>query len=162
MRCHNLSLYLRTSRGWLCYTLIEPYYPSLSSLVPIPTVHVLFVMQPRPIPTLICFSCSIARCLGAKRVSKASYEWLSKHEVISHVLSDKDALSACVQIADDHRILVPPSCGVTLAAIYGDTIPELQTKGRLPSKLENIVVIVCGGSGVNLDTIQQWKTQINH
>lgn len=104
---------------------------------------------------------SVARCLGAKRVSKKSYEWLSEHAVISHVVSDSDAVSACIKIADDHRILVPPSCGASLAAIYGDSLKTLQGQQVLPQQLHNIVIIVCGGSGVNLDTIQQWRTQYN-
>ena len=110
---------------------------------------------------LTVFFLSIARCLGAKRVCKASYEWLSQHPVISHVLSDTEAVTACVRIADDHRILVPPSCGASLAAVYGNSLTELQSEGTLPSQLHNIVVIVCGGNGVNLDTILQWRKQYN-
>lgn len=105
--------------------------------------------------------CSVARCLGAKRVCKASYEWLSRHPVISHVVSDQEAVSACVRIADDHKILVPPSCGASLAAVYGGSIKELQQKGTLPQKMKDVVIIVCGGNGVNLDAIQQWRTQYN-
>ena len=107
------------------------------------------------------FVCSVARCLGAKRVCKTSYEWLSRHAVISHVVSDTDAVTACVRIADDHRILVPPSCGASLAAVYGDTLKQLQAEELLPAQLNNIVVIVCGGNGVNLDTILQWRKQYN-
>lgn len=92
---------------------------------------------------------------------KASYEWLSRHPIISHVISDRDAVSACVKIADDHRILVPPACGASLAAVYADSIKELQQKGSLPSELKNIVIIVCGGNGVNLDAIQKWRTEYN-
>lgn len=94
-------------------------------------------------------------------MSNNSYKWLSRHEIISHVVSDGDAVTACVKIADDHRILVPPSCGASLATLYGDSIKELQGKGALSPLLKNIVIIVCGGSGVNLETIQQWKTQYN-
>ena len=73
------------------------------------------------------------------------------------IISDRDAISACVNLADDHRMLVPPACGAALAALYGDTIPKLQKAGKLPEKLTNIVAILCGGSGVNLETIDQWK-----
>lgn len=112
----------------------------------------------------LCYGCvciSVARCLGAKRVCKASYEWLSRHAVISHVVTDTEAVSACVKIADDHRILVPPSCGASLAAVYGETLEQLQAEGTLPPQLQNIVIIVCGGNGVNLDTIMQWRKQYN-
>lgn len=119
-----------------------------------------------PTPSIDCLMyivgvvvCSVARCLGAKRVSKRSFEWLSRHPIISHVVPDSAAVSACVKIADDHRILVPPACGASLAAVYGDSISTLQESGALSQQLHNIVIIVCGGSGVNLDTIQQWRTK---
>lgn len=102
---------------------------------------------------------SVAKCLGAKRVSKRSYKWLSEHKIISRVVSDRQALSACVKIADDHRILVPPACGAGLAAVYEDVIGEAQKSGDLPQRLENMVVIVCGGNGVNLDSIHKWRQE---
>ena len=110
--------------------------------------------------TVMIFDHSVARCLGAKRVCKSAYEWLSKHNIISRVVSDRAALSACVAVADDHRILVPPSCGASLAALYGDTVKTLQREGTLPSDLKNVVVIVCGGSGVTLETVIQWKNML--
>ncbi len=102
---------------------------------------------------------SVAKCLGAKRVSKRSFEWLSQHKIVSRVVTDKQALSACVRIADDHRILVPPACGAAMAAVYGDVITEAQKSGVLPTRLENIVAIVCGGNGVNLDSIYKWREE---
>lgn len=102
---------------------------------------------------------SVARCLGAKRVSKRSFEWLSQHNIVTAIVSDRDAISACVNLADDHRLLVAPACGAAMAGIYGDTIPKLQKAGKLPENLRNIVVIVCGGNGINLDTIQKWKKE---
>ena len=100
---------------------------------------------------------SIARCLGAKRVCKRSFEWLSQHEVISYVLTDRDAVAACVGLADDHRILVPPACGAALGLLYGQGLSQLQATGKLPGKMSNVLAIVCGGSGVNLDTVQRWR-----
>ena len=63
--------------------------------------------------------------------------------------------------ADDHKMLVEPACGATLAAVYGSTLQTLQDKGLLPPKMENIVAIVCGGSGVNLDMLAQWKKKFD-
>ena len=42
---------------------------------------------------------SIAICLGIKKVCKKSFEWLSKHQVLSEVVTDKEAVSACLQMA---------------------------------------------------------------
>ena len=45
---------------------------------------------------------------------------------------------------DDHRTLVEPSCGASLAVAYN-------LKEKVPEKVyKNVVVIVCGGSGINL------------
>ena len=64
-----------------------------------------------------------------------------------------------MKIADDHRILVPPACGAGLAAVYEGVVDEAVKSGDLPEKLKNIVVIVCGGSGVNLDSIHKWREE---
>ena len=92
-------------------------------------------------------------------MSKRSFQWLSDHKVLSRVVTDQQALSACVKIADDHRILVPPACGAAMAALYEDVVVEAQKKGELPEKLDNIVAIVCGGNGVNLDSVASWRQQ---
>ena len=77
------------------------------------------------------------------------------------MLPDRAALSACVDVADDHRILVAPACGAALAAVYGDMLRPLQKVGTLPQELQDVVVIVCGGNGVNVDSIIQWKEMLS-
>ena len=57
-----------------------------------------------------------------------------------------------LEFANDHRILVEPACGAALAAIYSKKVQF--EKGP-------VVVEVCGGSGVNLDLLQQWKVQFD-
>ena len=42
---------------------------------------------------------SIARCLGTKRVSERSFQWLSQHQVITTTVTDREAVSACINIA---------------------------------------------------------------
>ena len=42
---------------------------------------------------------SVAKCLGALRVCKRSYEWLQNDNVISCVVPDKEALKACVHMS---------------------------------------------------------------
>ena len=60
--------------------------------------------------------------------------------------------------SDDHRVLVPPACGATLAGLYCPSIlKKLRASGRLPNPLRHVVAIVCGGNGVSLETIQKWK-----
>ena len=104
--------------------------------------------------------CSVAKCLGAKKVCRRAFDWLSQHPIISLVVSDKEALAACVGVADDHHVLVAPACGAALATVYGDMLRPLQDEGKLPLPLGDVVVIVCGGSGVSVDTLLQWKTTL--
>jgi L-serine/L-threonine ammonia-lyase len=92
---------------------------------------------------------SIATSLGAKKVAKAAYEWCQKHELVSEVVSDKAAVDACLQFSIDHRLLVEPACGASLATLY-DPVEFLMDK-------ENILVIVCGGAGITIAQIEAWK-----
>ena len=96
---------------------------------------------------------SIATSLGAKRVAKAAYEWCHRHPVVSHVVSDREAVNACLRFALDHRILVEPACGASLAAVYG-AIDPLRDK-------RNILVIVCGGAGVTIQQLEDWDRMLD-
>lgn len=100
---------------------------------------------------------SMAKCLGARRVTKRAFEWLTQHPVLSVVIEDKDAVTACLQFADDHKMMVELACGAPLSMVYGEGISQLQDAGHLPQELKNIVVVVCGGSAVNVDTMLSWK-----
>jgi L-serine/L-threonine ammonia-lyase len=91
---------------------------------------------------------SIATSLGAKKVARAAYEWCSKHEVVSHVVSDREAVDECLRFSRDHCLLVEPACGASLAAVY-DPIDMLMDKG-------DILVIVCGGACVTMSQLQAW------
>jgi L-serine/L-threonine ammonia-lyase len=65
-----------------------------------------------------------------------------------------------LQLARDHRLLVEPACGAALAVLYSDRLrQDLQLQGGTDNN-GPIVVLVCGGSGVNLDLLQQWQTDL--
>jgi L-serine/L-threonine ammonia-lyase len=91
---------------------------------------------------------SIATSLGAKRVCERAMQWSQEHPIRSVVVSDKSALSACERFLADHRLLVEPACGASLALTY-DNAPEL--KG-----LSKVVVVVCGGATSTVDQIREW------
>ena len=42
---------------------------------------------------------SAAKCLGARRVCQQAYRWLSEHKILSCVVEDRQAASACLQFA---------------------------------------------------------------
>jgi len=96
---------------------------------------------------------SIATTLGAKKVASAAYEWCNRHEVVSHVVSDRAAVTACLRFSQDHRLLVEPACGASLAAVY-DEADFLSDK-------QNVLVIVCGGVGVTISQLELWDRALN-
>ncbi len=91
---------------------------------------------------------SIATSLGAKRVCERAVKSAKKHPIHSVVVSDRSALSACERFLDDHRILVEPACGASLAVVY-ENMPELQ-------KFSKVLVVVCGGATTTIDQIREW------
>lgn len=94
---------------------------------------------------------SIATTLGAKTVCQKSLDWTASHQILPRTVTDQDAVSAIMAFANDHRMLVEPSCGAALAAIY---------QKKVPSQFRKILVIVCGGAGVTIELINQWKEKL--
>ncbi|MDQ7785148.1 MAG: pyridoxal-phosphate dependent enzyme [Desulfomonilaceae bacterium] len=94
---------------------------------------------------------SVATTLGARRVADEAFAWTKRHPIVPWQVTDRDAVHACVRFADEHRVLVEPACGASLAAVYDKAAP---LEGRQP-----IVVIVCGGAGVSIQLINEWKKQ---
>lgn len=91
----------------------------------------------------------IAKCLGAKTVTGKVLEWRDRHEIHSVVVTDREAADGCIRFLDDHRYLVEPACGATLAVPY--------SRPELLDAYDTVVVIVCGGIGVDLAALQEWK-----
>ncbi|MDK8464766.1 pyridoxal-phosphate dependent enzyme [Marinobacter sp. SS13-12] len=91
---------------------------------------------------------SIATSLGAKRVCEKAFQWSKDHPIHSVVVSDQSALSACERFLADHRILVEPACGASLAMAY-ENAPDLES-------FSNILVVVCGGATSTIDQIREW------
>lgn len=135
------------------------------------------------------FCNSVAKCLGAKTVSKRSLDLTKEHPIHSCVVSDKVAVDACDKFlgihsilptlqlqhmvdndlyeltvylyVDDHHHLVEPACGAALAAVYYPyVLHNLQQQGKLPTPLSSVVVIVCGGNAVNIELLNKWKKEV--
>ena len=97
---------------------------------------------------------SIAVTLGAKRVAPRALELARQHEITPWLVSDRQALDACLRFADDHRVLVEPACGASLALGY-DPAPPLQ------GIRDPIVFIVCGGAAVNREMLANWDREVS-
>jgi L-serine/L-threonine ammonia-lyase len=96
---------------------------------------------------------TVATSLGAKTVTSQALDWNKKHVIHPCIVSDKEAINAVIRFADDHRVLVEPACGAALSLIYDRKINSAIYK--------NILVIVCGGSGVTRSLLKEWETNEN-
>ncbi|CAG5118757.1 unnamed protein product [Candidula unifasciata] len=103
---------------------------------------------------------SIAKSLGSLSVSPVTLEYYQQKQppIISQLVTDKEAVHACVQFAEDHRLLVEPACGATLAALYSNIIHKLVEQGQLQN-ITTVLAIVCGGSIVSTSVMEGWKDQ---
>lgn len=92
---------------------------------------------------------SVATSLGAKRVCEQALKWWRERPIRSLVVSDQSALSACERFLADHRVLVEPACGASLALAY-EQAPALEP-------FSTVLVVVCGGATASIDQIRQWS-----
>jgi L-serine/L-threonine ammonia-lyase len=112
---------------------------------------------------------SVATSLGALEVTPAVIQRSQRHQergkdsgngddVLSLVCTDQEAVDACFKFAADHRMLVEPACGASLAPLYSERLRSKLLEG-IDGKDKVIVVEVCGGSGVSLGLLEAWKQQ---
>jgi L-serine/L-threonine ammonia-lyase len=91
---------------------------------------------------------SIATSLGAKRVCEQAFRCAREHPVRSVLVSDRSAAVACERFLADHRLLVEPACGASLAVAY-------EHPGHLAG-LGPVLMIVCGGATCTIDQLLAW------
>lgn len=92
---------------------------------------------------------SIATSLGARKVSQHAFELARTHPVTPVVVTDREAVQACLRFMDDHRVVVEPACGAALALAYREEGPLAAYK--------DVLVIVCGGATATVAQLQDWN-----
>ena len=99
---------------------------------------------------------SVATSLGATRVCARAlrYGLDERERVRSVVVSDEQACGACVRFADGERMMVEPACGAALAVVYGEMLAGLGLGLREESN------VVCGGVGVSLEMLAEWRGMV--
>lgn len=93
---------------------------------------------------------SIATTLGAKKVCEKAFEVARSHDVRCAVVSDLEAVQACEKFLHDHRVLIEPASGASLAAIYSES-RDLLAGFKAP------LIVVCGGATATLEQIKDWR-----
>ncbi|XP_012936659.1 serine dehydratase isoform X1 [Aplysia californica] len=101
---------------------------------------------------------SIAKSLGSLIVSPQTLEYYKQAcpRILNEMVSDNQVIDACVRFSDDHRFLVEPACGASLAAVYSNVVKQLQDSGKLGT-VKSVLVVVCGGSIVSTAVMEKWK-----
>jgi L-serine/L-threonine ammonia-lyase len=94
---------------------------------------------------------SIAKSLAALQVASWPVDAIKQFPHESVVLSDADAILGVTRFADDHRQLVEPACGVSLAVGYLDH-PAI-------AGAHDVVIVVCGGVSVDARMVADWASQ---
>ncbi|KAI9729050.1 MAG: hypothetical protein M1828_000135 [Chrysothrix sp. TS-e1954] len=101
---------------------------------------------------------SKARCLGARRCAGKALELGLRPNVRSAVVTDEVAARACLRLANEERLIVELACGVNVAVCYEDGMLARVLDDDV-SKDDVVVVVLCGGSDVDLDSIQEWRQE---
>ena len=98
----------------------------------------------------------IAKTLGAKTVAQGALERAMGHPVQSVVVTDREAIEACIEFANGHKCLVEPACGASLSVAYNnrDVLVKIESQTEA---LATVVMIVCGGIGVDLERMREWQ-----
>ena len=96
---------------------------------------------------------SITHSLGAKSVSDKTFEYALQSHVISEVITDHSAIDSCTQFLNDQQVLVEPACGAALSVLYREQ--------KFIQNFQSIMICVCGGSGINMEQLIQYKDQFD-
>ncbi len=96
---------------------------------------------------------TVATTLGAKRVAAQAFKEASNYPVQPQIVSDEDAIRACIRFSEQHKLLVEPACGAALSVIYQPS--------EIFDKYKNICVIICGGNGVSPKLLEKWANQFS-
>lgn len=95
---------------------------------------------------------SIATSLGARVVCQQAFDLAQRHPIHSVVVSDLQAVQACMSFYEDHKTVVEPACGASLAVV--------RDHATLLRDYQTVLVVVCGGTGVTLEQLEHWHRQL--
>jgi L-serine/L-threonine ammonia-lyase len=96
---------------------------------------------------------SIATSLGARRVMQHVLDLSKAFPIINLIVTDADAVAACLKFADYTRVLVEPACGAALAVV------DVHSDRLLP--FNRPLIEICGGCGTTLAQLARWKQQFD-
>lgn len=93
---------------------------------------------------------SVATSLGAKQICEQAFHLAQTHPIHAEVVSDNTAIKACFSFLNDHRILVEPACGASLALAYQNM--------QVLKGFQSLLFIVCGGTVTSVEELQRMQS----
>lgn len=99
---------------------------------------------------------SVAKSLGAPTVARQALTEALKPNVVTMVIEDAEACASAWRFADDERFLVEPACGAAVALAYDGRLKRCLKDFSVETK---VVLVVCGGSRIDLKTMDAYKQQ---
>ena len=99
---------------------------------------------------------TIASSLGSPYLSSKSFENYKLHATHLGLIDDLDAVQGSIDLYDKFNYLVEPACGASVATIFRKQ--ELLKKFGELKPDDIVIIIVCGGAGINEDLIEQYRT----
>lgn len=100
---------------------------------------------------------SQAKSLGVARVSATTLEYAQRPQVRSVVLPDSEAARGSLLFAQKERMMVELTVGVSVAVCCDGRLS--QVLGRQVAPSEKVVIIVCGGNDISVETLALWTEQ---
>ena len=97
---------------------------------------------------------SLAKSLGVARVSAKTLEYARRPRVRNVVLPDSEAARGSLMFARTERMMVELTVGVSVAACCNGRLASIL--GRPVESSEKVVIIVCGGNDISVDTLASW------
>jgi len=99
---------------------------------------------------------TIAKSLSTSSVTRETIDYAMKRPTHSVTVTDAQAAGACIEFANDHKLLIEAACGTALAPLYSgmmnDVLPDLTPESV-------IVVVVCGGTSVSWEILEEYSKE---
>lgn len=92
---------------------------------------------------------TLANTLAGKVISQQSVDYAKTHNITSYLVSDAQAANGVLQFIEDFHVIVELACGASMSLAYEQ--PEII------KPYQNVVIIACGGAGVNLPLLLKYK-----
>ncbi|KAI5952616.1 hypothetical protein KGF54_003483 [Candida jiufengensis] len=102
---------------------------------------------------------TLASSLGSPYLSPKAFENYKNHPTKLGLIDDLDALKGSIDLYDKFGIITEPACGASVSTIFDKQELLIENFKNL-QKDDIIIIIVCGGSSANEETLEFYRKLI--